>query len=306
VKGAILVAGTSSDAGKSMITAGLCRWLARQGVSVAPFKAQNMSLNSFVTVDGAACESIAWFADHAPPTFQLVLSTRTEPALPLAALRAHGELLELRADDLRFTSEEADAFLNGRLGLGLTPADLDCLVERTEDWPAGLYLAALSLRNTADRHTFVNELGASIRHVIDFLETEVLAAHDLPTQTLMLRTSILERLSGPLCDAVLEQQHSAAILPALSCSNLFLVPLDGHGRWYRFHPLFAQLLRVELEQREPGLAPALHRRPAAAERGLRQAGQDAAPRRTNDLDRLGLVCWACPLVDGGRGDQAPP
>jgi len=209
---------------------------------------------------GAARQSVTWFVEHAPPGFQLVLASRTEPILPVAALRAHGELLELRADDLRFTCEEADAFLNGRLGLDLTPEDVEALMEKTEGWPAGLYLAALSLEHAADRHALVRRFGGSNRHVVDFLVTEVLEAHDPPAQALMLRTSILERLSGPLCDAVLEQEGSAAMLDALSRSNLFLVPLDDEGRWYRFHHLFAQLLRVELERREPGLAPALHRR----------------------------------------------
>ena len=204
--------------------------------------------------------SVRWFIDHAPPGFQLVLASRTEPALPVAALRAHGELLELRAGDLRFTCEEADAFLNGRLALDLTPEDVEGLVEKTEGWPAGLYLAALSLQHAADRHAFVRRFGGSNRHVVDFLVTEVLQAHDPPAQALMLRTSVLERLSGPLCDAVLEQEGSAVMLDALSRTNLFLVPLDDEGGWYRFHHLFAQLLRVELERREPGLAPALHRR----------------------------------------------
>ena len=204
--------------------------------------------------------SIRWFIDHAPPGFQLVLASRTEPILPVAALRAHGELLELRADDLRFTPGEADAFLNGRLGLGLGPDDVKALASKTEGWPAGLYLAALSLQHAADRHAFVHRFGASNHHVIDFLVTEVLQAHDPPAQALMLRTSILERLSGPLCDAVLEQEGSAAMLDALSLTNLFLAPLDDEGWWYRFHHLFAQLLRVELERREPGLAPVLHRR----------------------------------------------
>ncbi len=222
---------------------------------------------------GAARESLAWFVDHAPPAFQLVLSTRTEPDLPLAALRAHGDLLELRADDLRFTSGEADAFLNGRLGLGLMPEDVDRLVERLEGWPAGLYLTALSMRRTADRHGLVTDLGASSRHLIDFLETEVLQAHDPPLQALMLRSSVLERLSGPLCDAMLEQQHSAPMLDALSHSNLFLIPLDEEGGWYRFHPLFARLLRVELERREPGTAPALHRRAYAWHRDHRMTGE---------------------------------
>jgi LuxR family transcriptional regulator, maltose regulon positive regulatory protein len=150
--------------------------------------------------------------------------------------------------------------LNGRLALGLAPGDVDVLVERTEGWPAGLSLAALSLRGTADGHGFVSRFGASNRHVVDFLVPEVLEAHDPPMQALMLRSSILGRLSGRLCDAVMEQEGSAAMLDALSRTNLFLVPLDGEGVWYRFHHLFAQLLRVELERREPGLAPALHRR----------------------------------------------
>jgi len=226
--------------------------------------------------DGAARESIAWFIDHAPPTVQLVLSTRTEPDLPLAALRAHGDLLELRAGDLRFTPEEADAFLNGRLGLALMPEEVDVLLERMEGWPAGLYLTALSLRRAADRHGLVDELGASSRHVIDFLETEVLRAHDPPMQALMLRSSILERLSGPLCDAVLDQQHSAPMLHALSYSNLFLIPLDDESGWYRFYPLFAHLLRVELERREPGTAPALHRRAYAWHRDHGMTGEAIA------------------------------
>ena len=210
--------------------------------------------------DGAARQSLAWFIDHAPQSFQLVLSTRTEPDLPLAALRAHGELLELRADDLRFTSGEADAFLNGRLGLGLAPEEVDGLVERLEGWPAGLYLTALSLQRAADRHAFVTKLEASSRHVIDFLETEVLQAHDPPMQALMLRSSVLDRLSGPLCDTVLDQTRSASMLDELARSNLFLIPLDEEGGWYRFHPLFARLLRVELERLEPDTAAVLHRR----------------------------------------------
>ena len=204
--------------------------------------------------------SVRWFIEHAPPGFHVVLATRTEPSLPVASLRAHGELLELRAADLRFTYQEADAFLNGRLGLDLTAEDVDSLVGKTEGWPAGLYLAALSMQPTADRHAFVRTFGGSNRHVVDFLVTEVLEAHTPPAQALMLHTSILERLTGPLCDAVMDQEGSAEMLDELSRSNLFLVPLDDEAGWYRFHHVFAQLLRVELERREPGLAPALHRR----------------------------------------------
>ena len=209
---------------------------------------------------GPARESVAWFIEHAPATFQLVLGTRNEPGLPLASLRAHGALLELRADELGFTPSEADVLLNERLGLGLDRRDVDDLVERTEGWPAGLYLAALSLQGVQDRHLFATRFGGGNRHVVDFLVDEVLEAHDPAMQSLMLRSSVLDRMCGRLCDALLEQEGSAAQLGALSRTNLFLVPLDDHGEWYRFHHLFAQLLRVELEHREPGAAAALHRR----------------------------------------------
>ena len=209
---------------------------------------------------GPSRESVAWFVEHAPPSFQLVVSTRSEPALPLAALRAHGELLELRADELGFSAAEADLLLNDRLELGLESGDVDELVDRTEGWPAGLYLAALSLRGADDRHAFVSRFGGTSRHVVDFLVDEVLEGHDPALQTLMLRCSVLERLCGPLCDALLEQDGSGERLSELARTNLFLVPLDDHGQWYRFHHLFGQLLRVELERREPGLTDELHRR----------------------------------------------
>ena len=129
----------------------------------------------------------------------------------------------------------------------------------------------------------MTELGASSRHAIDFLETEVLQAHDPLMQELMLRSCILDRLSGPVCDAVLEQQHSAPMLDVLSRSNLFLIPLGDEGGWYHFHPLFARLLRVELERREPGLAPVLHRRAYAWHRdadGAGAQGTQAADQRS--------------------------
>jgi LuxR family maltose regulon positive regulatory protein len=209
---------------------------------------------------GPSRESVAWLVEHAPASFQLVVSTRNEPALPLAALRAHGELLEVRADELGFNADEAELLLNGRLELGLARNEVDELVERTEGWPAGLYLAALSLRGAADRHAFVSRFGGTSRHVVDFLLDEVLDAHDPALQTLMTRCSVLEGLCGPLCDALLEQEGSGEQLSELARTNLFLLPLDDQGTWYRFHHLFAQLLRAELERREPGLAVTLHRR----------------------------------------------
>jgi len=207
-----------------------------------------------------ARNSIGWFIDHVPPTFQLVLATRSEPALSLAALRAHGTLVEVRAAQLNFTPAEAELLLNDRFELSLEPEYVDDLVARTEGWPAGLYLAALSLQAADDRQALVSRFGGENRHVVDFLVDEVLEASEPATQSLMLRSSVLERLSGPLCDAVLEQRGSTDVLRALSRSNLFLIPLDERGGWYRFHHLFAQLLRAELEHREPGLAAVLHRR----------------------------------------------
>jgi LuxR family transcriptional regulator, maltose regulon positive regulatory protein len=229
---------------------------------------------------GPARESIAAFADSAPASFQLVLACRSEPALPIAAMRAHGALLELRAEELSFTPDEASSLLNDRLELGLETEYVDDLVARTEGWAAGVYLAALSLRGVEDRNAFISRFGGASRHVVDFLVDEVLEAHDPEAQELMLRSSVLERLSGPLCDAVLERQNSAASLAALSRTNLFLVPLDDREEWYRFHHLFAQLLRVELEHREPGLAPTLHRR---AYEWHRDHGSEDAAKRIAEL-----------------------
>jgi LuxR family maltose regulon positive regulatory protein len=205
-------------------------------------------------------ESLAWFVQHRPASLQLVLSSRMDPALPLGTLRAQRQLLELRADELRFTDAEAAEFLNERLGLDLDPADVALLVARTEGWPAGLYLAALSLAGTTDKRALVRAFDGTSAHVLDFLAGEVLAGYEPALQRFMLRTSVLERLRAELCDAVLDGDDSAAALAAVARSNLFLVPLDGRERWFRFHHLFAQILRVELERREPVLVPQLHQR----------------------------------------------
>src|SRR5262249_16400004 len=189
-----------------------------------------------------------------------------------------GALVELRAEELGFTPDEADTLLNDRLELGLEREYVDDLVERTEGWPAGLYLAALSLQGAEDRRAFASTFGGGSRHVVDFLVDEVLEAHDPATQALMLRCSILERLSGPLCDAVLEQEGSGRLLDALSRTNLFLMPLDDRGEWYRFHHLFATLVRVALQHREPDLTPTPHRRASDwhANNGLVDAAIDHA------------------------------
>jgi LuxR family transcriptional regulator, maltose regulon positive regulatory protein len=209
-------------------------------------------------------QTLGFFLDHLPVGVHVVLSTRTDPPLPLARMRARGELTEIRAAELRFTSGEASALLlNASMGLQLAIEDVERLVERTEGWAAGLYLAGLSLRGREDANAFIASFQGDNRHVADYLGAEVLARQPDTIRIFLLRTSVLERLSGPLCDAVLEAEGSAALLHDLERSNLFLMPLDDHREWYRYHHLFAELLRVELANRDAALIPALHQRAAA-------------------------------------------
>jgi LuxR family maltose regulon positive regulatory protein len=178
-------------------------------------------------------------------------------------MRARGELTELRVADLRFTSEEASALLNAAMGLRLAADEVERLMERTEGWAAGLVLAGLSLRGRQDTDAFIASFQGDNRHITDYLTTEVLDRQPEEIRTFLLRTSVLESLSGPLCDAVLETEGCTELLAELERANLFLVPLDDRREWYRYHPLFGQLLRLELTQRDPTLVPVLHRRAAA-------------------------------------------
>jgi LuxR family maltose regulon positive regulatory protein len=208
-------------------------------------------------------EAVAFLLDHAPPAFCLVIATRSDPALPLGRLRARGELLELRAGDLRFGPEESAELLNGILGLALEPGDVMRLHVRTEGWAAGLYLAALSLRGREDRAPFIAAFAGDDRHIVDYLGAEVLQSQPDAVRNFMLHTSILDRLSGHLCDAVAETTGSAEMLKAIERANLFLVPLDGRRRWYRYHHLFRSLLLHELGRAEPEAITELHRRASA-------------------------------------------
>jgi LuxR family transcriptional regulator, maltose regulon positive regulatory protein len=221
-------------------------------------------LDDYHLVTNATCHrTLGFFLDHLPPGVHVALSTRADPPLPLARMRAKGELGEIRFVELEFTDEEASALLNGSMRLQLAAADVERLAERTEGWPAGLYLAGLSLRGRQDASGFIASFHGDNHHVADYLGAEVLAHQPEQIRAFLLRTSILERLSGPVCDAVLETEGSRELLGELERSNLFLTPLDDHREWYRYHHLFAQLLRVELGHREPELLPALHRRAAA-------------------------------------------
>jgi LuxR family maltose regulon positive regulatory protein len=208
-------------------------------------------------------ESLAFLLEHQPPGLHLVVATRSDPPLPLPRLRARGELLELRAAELRFAHGETELFLNGLLGLGLDAVDIASLHDRTEGWAAGLYLAALSLQGRADAHEFIEAFAGDDRHVVDYLVSEVLDRETDGLRSFLVRTSPLERLSGPLCDAVLQEDGSRERLEQLERSNLFLVPLDSRREWYRYHHLFAELLLHELRLTEPALEAELHRRARA-------------------------------------------
>ncbi|HEV8156155.1 MAG TPA: hypothetical protein VGP67_11505, partial [Gaiellales bacterium] len=205
-------------------------------------------------------DGMTFLLEHLPPQIHLVIASRTDPALPLARLRGRGELTEIRAADLRFTPGEAAAYLNGVMGLALTAADVAALEGRTEGWIAALQLAALSMQGREDVTAFIDGFAGDDRYIVDFLAEEVLQRQPEHVQHFLLQTSILDRLSGPLCDAVTGQDGGKTKLAALERGNLFLVPLDDRRRWYRYHQLFADVLHARLRDEQPGDVPDLHRR----------------------------------------------
>jgi LuxR family maltose regulon positive regulatory protein len=230
-------------------------------------------------------EALAYLVGSLPPAVRVVLATRADPPLPLARMRARAELAELRVEDLRFTREETTTFLTAGLGIELTADDVDRLHARTEGWPAALYLAALWLRSSGDPGTVIDRFAGDDRYLVDYLTTELLARQRPEVRAFLLTTSILDRLCAPLCDAVTGREDSAALLAEIERSNLLLVPLDARREWYRYHHLFADLLRHELAGEEPGAAAMLHRR---AHAWYRDAGLivDAAAHATaaDDVD----------------------
>jgi LuxR family transcriptional regulator, maltose regulon positive regulatory protein len=202
-------------------------------------------------------ESVAFFMEHLPENVHLVISSRSDPPLPLGRLRAMRELNEIRTGQLAFTEEEADRLLNGKLGLDIDPDDIAVLLERTEGWPAGLYLASFSLQNKEDKHVFIESFRGSDRYIMGLLGEEVLAYLSEDVREFLLRTSVLRRLRGSLCDAVTGRQDSASLLRELAHSNLFVVSLDDQEEWYRYHHLFSELLLYELKSSRPDLEPGL-------------------------------------------------
>jgi LuxR family transcriptional regulator, maltose regulon positive regulatory protein len=253
-------------------------------------------LDDYHAIDARAVDdALTFLLEHLPSRMHLLISGREDPHLPLARLRARGQLGELRATDLRFTSSEAAEFLNRVMGLRLSEEDIAALETRTEGWIAGLQLAAISMQEHKNATSFIESFTGSHRFVLDYLVEEVLEQQPESVQTFLLRTSILDRLCGPLCDAVLLASPSSGqtTLEYIERANLFLVPLDDDRHWYRYHHLFADLLRQRLDQgvassteNEVGDVGELHRRASAwyEDQGLEiEAFQHAAA--ANDVER---------------------
>src|SRR5215472_3300529 len=223
-----------------------------------------LALDDYHLIKERSChEQFEFLLLHLPPQVQVVLLTRADPPLPLARLRASGALTEIRARELGFTPAQAAAFVHAVAGAELSDSDAADLVERTEGWPAGIYMVALSLREHPAPDEFIRGFTGSNRFVVDFLTEEVLSRQPHHVRQFLTRTSILGRLTAPLCDAVAGTANAAKVLDLLERENLFLVPLDDDRLWFRYHQLFRQMLRSQLARTEPDIVPELHRRASA-------------------------------------------
>jgi len=223
-------------------------------------------LDDFHVIQSESVQKIlAYLLEHLPPQMHLALLSRTDPPLPLSRLRARNKLTDIRADQLRFTREEIAAFLNDVMGLALSADDLSAMETRTEGWIVSLQLAALSMRSSKDIHGFVSAFTGSHHYVMDYLVDEVLGLQPKKVCDFLMQTSILDQMCGPLCESVIdadpeEPVDGQAMLEALERMNLFVIPLDDERCWYRYHHLFADVLRKRLEQYYPGSLPRLHQR----------------------------------------------
>lgn len=206
--------------------------------------------------------AVTFLVQHLPPELHLVIGTRADPPLPVARLRSLDELVELRVEDLRFSFEETTALLARALDFDIAAPDIAALTARTEGWPAGLHLVALSLARRGDPTHFIRSVSGSSRHIVGYLAQEVLACQPEHTRAFLARTSILERLSGPLCDAVTGDDDGWAMLDQLDKLNLFLIPLDTERTWFRYHSLFRDFLLHWLQRNQPERVPELHARAA--------------------------------------------
>jgi LuxR family maltose regulon positive regulatory protein len=264
-------------------------------------------LDDYHAIDARSVDdALAFLLEHAPPQMHLVIATREDPNLPLARWRARGQLTELRAADLRFTAAEAAEFLNKTMGLDLAEEDITALENRTEGWIAGLQLAALSLRGRPDTAGFIQAFTGSHRFVLDYLLEEVLRRQPERVRDFLLQTAILDGLNGPLCDAVTGREDGAEMLEALERGNLFVVPLDDRRRWYRYHHLFADVLRTHAMETRPDRAATLHRRASEwYERNGMAADAISHALAAKDFERAaGLIELAWPTMEGGPQSAA--
>ena len=232
-------------------------------------------LDDFHLVDAASISNIvAFFLDHLPAQMHVVLSTRSDPPLPLSRLRSQKQMLEIRAQDLSFNREEAAEFFRRNLSVSLSDNDVELLETKTEGWITGLQLAVLSMQGRKDVAQFIKDFKGYNRYIADYLMEEVLAGQPERIQNFLLHTSVLDRLSGPLCDAVTGQKESYQILTDLEKANLFIYPLDHEKKWFRYHRLFSDLLRQRLRHTHPDTMDELHRK--ASEWHLRNSFRDEA------------------------------
>ncbi len=233
-----------------------------------------LMLDDYHVIKDRRChEQVAALLRHLPPTLKIALATRTSPPLPLARLRTLGEMTEIRTPDLRFTRQEATGLVRSVSAVDLTAADLADLVRRTEGWPTGVYLAAVALRGHPSPRDFVQQFTGDNRFVADFLVEEVLSQQSAEIRQFLTRTAILGRFCAPLCDAVAGTGNAAAIIDTLERENLFVVSLDETRRWFRYHKLFAQVLRSQLARTEPDMVITLHERASAWNQAEGRAGQ---------------------------------
>jgi LuxR family transcriptional regulator, maltose regulon positive regulatory protein len=240
--------------------------------------------------DRSCHQQLEFLLLHLPPGAQLVVITRADPPLPLARLRARGDLTEIRPPELGFTTAQAASLVRSVAGVELSQSDAADLVERTEGWAAGIYMVALSLRDNPDPEAFIHGFTGSNRFVADFLTEEVLSRQPYHVRQFLARTAILERFTAELCDTVAGTANAAEIIDLLERENLFVAPLDDHRQWFRYHHLFAQMLRNQLTRTEPDVLPELHRRAStwhrlegSAEEAIRHALAAGDPSAAADL-----------------------
>jgi len=264
-------------------------------------------LDDYHALDNQAIDdAVGFLIDYLPPHMHLVLVTREDPQLPLSRLRARGQLMEFRAADLRFNADEAVEFLNTAMGLDLSLEHINALETRTEGWIAGLQLAALSVQGKSDVHEFITAFTGDNRYIVDYLVDEVLSHQPEAVREFLLQTSVLDRLSGDLCDAVTQQCDSAVLLENLERNNLFVIPLDDKRIWFRYHHLFVDVLRAHLKIENPDIIPTLHQQASGwyEKNGFEiEAFQHAAAG--NDIDRAESIIVGSRIPIYFRGAVRP-